>query len=508
MDSESRTKSTAEQGIASWINYLNQLRLDLLSKSLDDIGRKTASELENQSENYKQAIHSIDQAIKDAYHIIESNRGGTKGIHGYIAEAAQKGVGNAKSYITGGCQQYEWVNDNGQWDIIKLVSNGKRIPVQVKFTQKLLSLPEVLRHLEKYPDSVQIGGYYMIPKDFYEQFNVYADMPASIANKLPSSNGEFNLADWEYVQNFVKEGKIPRDRIMASDLSYKDVQSGQIFKTLDAEKNDLKKINDVRNKKIEDEAEQSRRAAFERSKPSLKEGAKVAAASAAIEGVITLVSEVIKKRKDGKRLKDFTEEDWKEILSETGIGTLKGSLRGVFVYTLTNCTHTPASVANALVTASFGVARLLAKYRANEISELEFYENCEIVCLDAAVSALSSFMGQALVPVPVIGAILGNAVGTLMYQIGMNLFRAEEKKSLERYLAEIEELDSKLSEEYRAVVETLNEDYCAFIKMVQDSFSVNAVEAFNASVKLAKSLGISDEDVLDTVEKRDAFFLA
>lgn len=243
-------------------------------------------------------------------------------------------------------------------------------------------------------------------------------------------------------------------------------------------------------------------------KPSLKEGAKVAAASAAIEGVITLVSEVIKKRKDGKRLKDFTEEDWKEILSETGIGTLKGSLRGVFVYTLTNCTHTPASVANALVTASFGVARLLAKYRANEISELEFYENCEIVCLDAAVSALSSFVGQALVPVPVIGAILGNAVGTLIYQIGMNLFRAEEKKSLERYLAEIEELDSKLSEEYRAVVETLNEDYCAFIKMVQDSFSVNAVEAFNASVKLAKSLGISDEDVLDTVEKRDAFFLA
>lgn len=44
--------------------------------------------------------------------------------------------------------------------------------------------------------------------------------------------------------------------------------------------------------------------------------------------------------------------------------------------------------------------------------------------------------------------------------------------------------------------------------MVQDSFSVDAGEAFNASVKLAKSLGISDEDVLDTVEKRDAFFLA
>ncbi|MEZ5199856.1 MAG: hypothetical protein R2742_00555 [Micropruina glycogenica] len=54
--------------------------------------------------------------------------------------------------------------------------------------------------------------------------------------------------------------------------------------------------------------------------------------------------------------------------------------------------------------------------RRGFIDELGFIENSEIVALEAAVSALSSFVGQALIPVPVLGAVIGNTVGTVMYK--------------------------------------------------------------------------------------------
>ena len=65
---------------------------------------------------------------------------------------------------------------------------------------------------------------------------------------------------------------------------------------------------------------------------------------------------IAEKRKSGKKFNAFDEEDWKEIAATTGKGTLKGSIRGASIYTLTNFTATPAAVASAMVTATFGIA--------------------------------------------------------------------------------------------------------------------------------------------------------
>ena len=64
-----------------------------------------------------------------------------------------------------------------------------------------------------------------------------------------------------------------------------------------------------------------------------------------------------------------------------------------------------------MVTATFGVAAQARKLSKGDISAEDFIDNCEIVCLDVAVSALSSMLGEVLIPVPVLGAIIGNTVG-------------------------------------------------------------------------------------------------
>lgn len=102
-------KSSQEQAVASWINYLNQSRLDSLMKGL-----------QSEQVNFENATDMIDRTLKIIENDIVNNgkgRGGQKGMHGFIAEVAECGIGNARSQIAGKAPVYEWINDNGPEDL-------------------------------------------------------------------------------------------------------------------------------------------------------------------------------------------------------------------------------------------------------------------------------------------------------------------------------------------------------------------------------------------------------
>ena len=64
-----------------------------------------------------------------------------------------------------------------------------------------------------------------------------------------------------------------------------------------------------------------------------------------------------------------------------------------------------------MVTASFGIAEQSHLFRTEELDEVAFIEKSEIICFDAAISALSSCISQVVIPIPVIGAVIGNTIG-------------------------------------------------------------------------------------------------
>lgn len=91
-------KSSQEQAVASWINYLNQSRLDSLMKGL-----------QSEQVNFENATDMIDRTLKIIENDIVNNgkgRGGQKGMHGFIAEVAECGIGNARSQIAGKAPVY------------------------------------------------------------------------------------------------------------------------------------------------------------------------------------------------------------------------------------------------------------------------------------------------------------------------------------------------------------------------------------------------------------------
>lgn len=247
--------------------------------------------------------------------------------------------------------------------------------------------------------------------------------------------------------------------------------------------------------------------AYQESLPNLQEGAKATLAAAVIEGGTAFVLAVAAKRREGKRLKEFSEQDWLDIAGETGFSFVKGGVRGFSIYALTNFTATSAAVASSIVTAAFGIAEQANKLRCGDIDQLEFIENSELVALEAAVSALSSFVGQALIPVPVLGAVIGNTVGTIMYKAAGSSLSKREAELIERYLSEQRMLDDQLASEYQALIAKLDQGMSDYLELLEQAFSPDVLIALTGSVELARVMGVPTDEILDSEEKVQAYFL-
>lgn len=477
-------RSNQEQAVASWMNYLNQLRIDDLLSSF-----------RQQDENLLNALISIDEAIRKIdIEVVIANRGGQDGMHGFIAEIAEVGISNARQQILGQERVYQWVNDNGPVDLIR-----SGVEIQQKFVAAggRFSLVAVTEHLQKYPDFVQNGGKYQIPADHFELVRKLYSMPPEEAGKLLSRSGdEPSFKDWQRIDAFFQEGSIGFESLEASKLKYHAVQRGAYESTMAAEESSLLSTD-----------QSLRDNAYQESLPTLQEGATATFAAAVIEGGTAFVLAVGTKIREGKPLREFSQQDWIDVTAETGFSFVKGGARGLSIYTLTNVTATSAAVASSIVTAAFGIAEQANKLRRGEIDELKFIENSELVALEAAVSALSSFVGQAIIPVPVLGAVIGNTVGTIMYKAVASSLSKREAELVERYLGEQRVLDEQLAAEYQELIEKLDQGLSDYLGLLERAFSPDVQVSILGSVELARGSGVPADVILDSEEKVLAYFL-
>jgi len=483
-DIDKLVKSNQEQAAAAWINQLNQLRLDGLVASLA-----------RQDVNLDRALSSIQEALTQiSRDVVSVNRGGQKGMHGFIAEVAEVGVGNAREQILGNAASYQWVNDNGPVDLLR---DG--IAIQQKFVAAggRFGLGAIAEHLEKYPDYIRSGGKYQIPSDHFEVIQRLHRMSAEDAGRFLGRGGEGpSFKDWQRVQAFFETGEVPFDSLEPSKLKYAQVQRGTYETTLTTEQDSLRESDTLRRKELHHE-----------SRPTLQQALQATAVAATVEGSTTFVLAIVAKRREGTRLKDFTSEDWQAIASETGLSATKGGVRGLSLYALTNFTATSAAVASSLVSAAFGIAEQANRLRRGEIGEQEFLENAELVSLEVTVSALSSLLGHVLIPIPVVGAVIGNTVGTLMYRSVSSSLSKREVELIEEYLEEQRQLDDKLTAQYQDLINELTVSMSLYVEVLDRAFSPDVRIALDGSVELALSLNVPPEDVLDSAEKARTYFL-
>ena len=381
MKKKSIVNEAEHQGYASLVGIVNRIRHERMEQEISTLHAQITSAMEN--------IQDTESTIND---IIASNRGGIKGAHGFIGERVQVGFSNARSLMDGQEPEYFLIDDNGMTDYYR---GSTCIQQKACQSDKILGLTHIKKHAAKYPEfSAEKNGIYQIPKDFYETFVRYRDMPSDVAGKL--RNDQWRL--WKEIQNFNKEN--PDMVIEPMIVDYDDIQLGAIDKTIAKERAALDRK--YRKKKA---------AAVARGKASFSEGIKVTACSATIEGAIAGGISVIQHCQDGKTITEFDGSDWKEVGLDTLIGTGKGAVRGVGIYVISNCAELSAPVAGVLVNSTMSTTDATIKYAKGEITGKECAEEIAEGCLQATVCCAFAKVGEKIIRVPFVGSIIGGAVG-------------------------------------------------------------------------------------------------
>lgn len=497
-------ENTFMQGLGDYVDYVNNLRYIELQRVIQAISNTLNKQLSIEDANLIKAlgyVENVREFISNPDKILGSQL--TK--HGEIAEQIEVNIGNARDVLNGlkdGRLTFDGVGRTAPEDFL-----DGAMKVQSKFYNGINNtLKAVIEHNGKYDYFGSDGqSYYSIPKDHYD----------TIQKVLNGDNVDgLTLRTTEKIKEYVHEierntGKAFNDVVKPSISDYNDVQIGNVDRTLNNEESLLKDKSDANKTETRKEAEDRRRNAVNDSAPSLKEAGKITGMAALVSGGLSFGISVYQKKKQGINISQFTVQDWKDVGIDTGKGAAKGGISGLSIYTLTNFTVTPAPVASAYVSAAFGMVNIANQYRNGEINAAEFIENGQIVCMDSAISALGAAAGTAIIPVPVLGAVIGSIAANTMMTISKQYLKNTEQMLIKEYNNMfMKELD-RLNNEHLRILGEIMKQYYLFgeVTGMAFDFNLNSKLRFENSIALAKLHKVEDNEILKTSNDIASYFL-
>ncbi len=411
--------------------------------------------------------------------------------HGEIAEQVEVGIRRAKDCLNGRPMSatFEGVPRTGPTDYL---INGQE--VQSKFINGINNnLFHVLRHMEENPGYGQNNTFYHIPKDTHQ--DIIKIINGEKVEGLSQRSINRILRQVQEIE--ARSGKKFAEAVQPGISKYAEVQQGNIHETLNAHEKDLRMENEVKKTDIRYEH-----------RPTQKEAAVSALASGAVGATISITSEFFKKAKEGKKFYrgDFSKKDWQDIGLVGLKGGAAGAVSGYSIYMLTNYASLSAPLAGAVVSTARGVKNLLVQHIRGEIGFDEFLELGMVVTAEAAIVGLSTAVGQALIPVPVLGSMIGSIAGSLLTNLVSKYSRETStaiKKRLDDYLV-------KLEARYQATIDSITQHFSSLQKLADFAFDLgnNCQLRLQASYELALAYGVSANEAMRTIEDVDDFMLS
>ena len=497
MLSEQTIDNNVEQGIASYVDYLNHIRLTDLINALDSILTTETDKLSDLATKSANALSHLDWAKMEIDNIIDINRGGDTGVHGFIAEFAETGIRNARDVYQGLQKSVVLLNDNGPADILL---QGKE--VQMKF---YAYISEEIKQASNYD-----GMSMIFPKDHVEVIEEIMSGAKSVEfNGKILSNYQINNIRNTIEDESVRRGISYDKWLEPSVLEFKDVQKGTIDQTLSGEVNDINSQTAQKKSDIKNEADGDRLSAQQEAQPSFGEASKVAGIGAAVQGGLNLGISIYQKHKDGKEVWDFNIEDWKDCGVSTAKGAIKGGISGYAIYGLTNVCHLAAPSAGAIASGTFGLSNAIIKYRKGDVDTDGFIDLVTLNSIDATGAAIGAAIGQTVIPIPVVGALIGSIVATTALSLGKDILNKHEIEVINLYQEKIDEFVDKLDKECQTKLDELLNKYHKLGELQRYSFDfdINVQLRFVSSISLARAVGIPENSILKNQAEIDEYYL-
>lgn len=462
--------------------------------SLDAADRagELAEAIQAQDKNFLEAWQEI-QHVRDFVGAPEEILGSEKTKHGEIAEQVNVAFERIKDIMDNKAPAATLKEGIGRFDPVDYRVDG--VDIQSKYYNGLRNtLDGVIGHANKHPDFPKNDSLYHIPKDQYEQIEQLRET-GHIDGLSDKSANTINRKLDEIQQS---TGRSSDELIQPGESTYAEVQQGKVHDTLDTRENTLRQKNDASKQELR--AEHG---------PSWSGLGSAAAIGAAAGGGIRLTQAIWVKCREGKNpfKGEFSTEDWKDVGVDAVKGVAGGGVAGGALYVLTNSTDLAAPLAGAFVSSLMGVGVLLRQYHSGQINGDQFVESSHLVATDAAIVGLVATAGQVLIPVPLLGALLGSVAGKIVTSAIKDTLGEEESELLARLIAYEKSVVETLDDELQQYIQRLDAYFGNLDRIAQIAFdnTVNTRLRLEASVRFAGSVGVADHLVLRTTTDLDAF---
>jgi len=493
-----------EQAIGGVTSIINQNRVQEMNELMVESFKSQNSLLQEQDLNFSEALKEVAK-VRDFVNNPQNILGSDLTKHGEVAESLEVHINNAKDVLEGKVKvaTFEGVGRTAPEDYL---ING--IEVQSKFYNGINNTLDkgILEHMGKYENFGRDGSFYHIPKDQYETIEKIMNgesiegLTQRSINKIKETISEIELKSDQPFTDVVKSGI----------SNYDEVQLGVIHRTIDGHEEVIEVKQEEIKSSINDDAERKRESIEADHQPSLDEAFTVVGIGAAIGGLSSVVLNIYQKRKEGKDISSFSSDDWKSVGVDFSKGAVKGGVTGGIIYGITNYSDIGAPIASAMVSASFGIAKLAESYKKGEISQNEYMDQGQLLCLDSGAVALGATAGQVLIPIPVVGALVGTYATKIFMEISAKHL-SEKSNEIEKILnQEYNEEMARFDVHYQELIKEIVEEYehvGGIMKMAFNFDMNNSVLNLNASIELAKLHGVEEKRILRTDNDFKDYFL-
>ncbi|MEW5861871.1 MAG: hypothetical protein AB1861_31580 [Cyanobacteriota bacterium] len=187
-----------------------------------------------------------------------------------------------------------------------------------------------------------------------------------------------------------------------------------------------------------------------------------------------------------------------------------GGIAAGAIYALTNFASLSAPLAGSFVSAGQVIASLVNDLNSGNISFDQFTELIQLVCMESAAAALASAVGQAVIPVPVLGAVLGTIAGRIAIDFSKK-YLGKETERLQRQMEEYyNQCLAKIDQTYREIVSRIVAEYEKFGDLTKAAFDTdkNVALRLQASIHLVEAYEVSETDIIHDIDELDAFMLS
>ena len=479
------------QGIGAYVNCLNNLRIQDLQIAMKIIEDEAGKVILNK-DNASKIINYTRDNIED---VILKKRGGNYGGHGFIAEFAEAGIVNARRAIEGLNPIVKVLNDNGPADLLI-----GRNTIKMKFYN---NLRDELDQSFLYSAKMKM----MFPKDHvlvFEKIMAGAKEVEFNGKRLSIKQ----ITDIRQKINDITKSKgltSYKSWMKSSVLNYNDAKKKSINSLLNSEEKNIRKT--VRLK--QQELNERRLVAQKHALPNLKEATKVARNAAFLQGGLALLSSVYGKCKEGKSIFEFEQSDWLDCGLNLLQGVSSGAISGYAIYGLTNVCKMSAPNASALVMATYGMMDIVLRFRSSEITQDELMNLLTLNVIDSSFATIGACVGQIMIPIPVLGSVVGSISTSIIWEIGKGILNEREQRIIQDYRVNLNNYIKTLDENYLVIYNEIIEKYKKLGELQAYSFdlSINTKLRFEYSIEMALNLEIEDKKILHDLSEIDSYFL-